>query len=175
MNKLFLVLAALMAFSWPSAALADVTVTFQSFNGSVLFGRYPHAFVVLEGELDNGTKIDENFGFTAATVSPAILSGPVKHKISVEPDKYVNSTNKHFSVTVNDAQYARIKRELVKWRDAPGKYYELDSRNCIHFVGSIAQIAGLKVSYPKKLVRKPKAWLNHISALNPKLRAGRIK
>ena len=61
------------------------------------------------------------------------------------------------------------------WRNAPGKYYDLDTRNCIHFVGRIAQLGGLKVDYPKNLLRKPRAWLNHVSELNPQLGAKAIR
>jgi hypothetical protein len=35
-------------------------------------------------------------------------------------------------------------------------------------------MAGLRVDYPKALLRKPRAWLNHISALNPQLHAKAI-
>ena len=69
----------------------------------------------------------------------------------------------------------RSRAEVARWRDAPGKTYRLDENNCIHFVGRIAELAGIKVDYPKKLIRKPKAWLNHIAALNPQLGAKAIK
>ena len=166
-----LVIAAL-ALGWASAASAEVKMSFHSFNGSVLFGRYPHAFVVLEGTLEStGERVKENYGFTAKNASAAVLRGPVVHEITTEPDKYVTSTNRHFTVTISDAQYRRVVSEMRKWRDAPGKYYNLDTRNCIHFVGAMAQIAGLKVEYPKNMLRRPKKWLNHITTLNPRLGA----
>ncbi|MBX9859386.1 MAG: hypothetical protein K2Y20_07325 [Sphingomonas sp.] len=34
---------------------------------------------------------------------------------------------------------------------------------------AVAKIAGLKVDYPKALIRKPKAWLNRVARLNPAL------
>ena len=165
------VVAALVALP----AWAAVTVHFQSFNGSVLFGRYPHTFVVLDGTLDEtGQRVHENYGFTAKRVSPAILSGPVEHDILVEEEKYITSTNRHFSVTVPDEVYWRIRDEVAAWRNLPGKGYDLESRNCIHFVGAIAEIVGLTISYPEKLLRKPKAWLNLMSARNPWLNARQI-
>ena len=60
---------------------------------------------------------------------------------------------------------------MSEWRDAPGKFYDLDTRNCIHFVGEIGRILGLKVAYPEDMLRKPKACLNHITKMNPVLRA----
>ncbi|KRA83022.1 hypothetical protein [Altererythrobacter sp. Root672] len=161
---------------WHGPAFATVTVTFHSFNGSVLIGRYPHTFVVFDGKLDDtGQVIHENFGFSAKSVGPSILAGPVEHVIWVEDEKYLKSTNTHFSITVSDATYHRMKQEVAAWRDAPGKYYDLDTRNCIHFVGRIAELGGLKVAYPKEMLRKPKAWLNYIGTLNPQLGAKPIK
>lgn len=166
---------ALLVFGWASAASAAVTMHFHSFNGSVLFGRYPHTFVVLEGTLDaTGQRVDENFGWSAKSVTPAVLSRPVKHMILVEEPRMIRKTNRHFSVTLSDDQYRRIKAMVTEWRDQPGNYYSLASRNCIHFVGEIARIAGLKIAYPDDMLRKPKQWLNHLATLNPKLGARQI-
>lgn len=169
---LALVLALLTAFAFAQPAAAKVNVEFHSFNGSVLFGRYPHTFVVFKGTLDGtGETIDENFGFTAKHVTPAILTGPVEHAIWVEEEKWVRKTNTHFTVAVDDATYRKMRAEVETWRNQPGKYYDLDTRNCIHFVGRMAEMVGLKVDYPEKMLRKPRAWLNHIAKLNPKLGA----
>lgn len=172
--SLALALASLFATAQP--AEAKVRVSFHSFNGSVLFGRYPHTFVVFEGTLDDtGQKVEENFGFTAKTAGPAVLSGPVTHAIWVEDPKWIGKTNRHFTITVDDATYRKMRAEVEAWRNAPGKYYDLETRNCIHFVGKIAQLGGLRVDYPKSMLRKPRAWLNHVSALNPQLGAKPIK
>jgi len=171
-------LAALLAFAaalLAAPASAEVRAHFQSFNGSVLFGRYPHTFVVFEGTLDDtGERIDENFGFSAKTAGPAVLAGPVTHIVMTEQDKWITRTNRHFSVALTDEQYRRMRQEVFAWRDHPGKYYDLNTRNCIHFVGRLAELAGLRVDYPKNLLRKPKAWLNHITALNPQLGAAPV-
>jgi hypothetical protein len=171
--RLLLSLVALVAFAQPASA--RVEVEFHSFNGSVFFGRYPHTFVVFRGTLDDsGKKVYENFGFTAKHVSPAVLSGPVEGEIYVEQEKWIAKTNRHFTVTVDDATYRKMRAEVDFWGNHPGKFYDLDRNNCVHFVGKIAQMAGLKVDYPKALLRKPRAWLNHISALNPQLHAKAI-
>tara|TARA_B100000678_G_scaffold230894_1_gene199433 strand:+ start:460 stop:984 length:525 start_codon:yes stop_codon:yes gene_type:complete len=174
MLKSLKLIVALIALTWSGTAFAEVRMHFHSFDGSVLFGRYPHAFVVLEGTLDNGTRVDENFGFTAKKTTTAILDGPVEHTIMTETDKSIRSTNRHFTVTLTDAEYARVKREVAAWKNAPGKFYDLDRRNCIHFVGRMAQLAGLKVTYPASMLRRPKAWLNHVGKLNPKLGAKQL-
>lgn len=155
-----------------SPAQAKVDVHFHSFNGSMFVGRYPHTFVVFDGQDDvTGERIYENYGFSAKRATPAVLSGPVEHIIMTEKEKYITSTNRHFTLTVSDETYRRMKAEVIAWRDAPGRFYDLDTRNCIHFVGRIAELAGVKVEYPKELLRKPRAWLNHLGKLNPRLNA----
>lgn len=175
MGRFLATLLAALSLGWGSPALADVRLSFHSFNGSVLVGRYPHTFIVLEGELENGQKVSENYGFTARSVGPAVLRGPVEHDILIEQPKYIATTNRHFTLNITDAQYRKIVTEVKAWREAPGKYYDLDTRNCIHFVGEMARIAGLKVEYPKDMLRRPKKWLNHITALNPWLGAKIVK
>lgn len=175
MGRFLSLLLAVLSLGWAAPALADVQLSFHSFNGSVLFGRYPHTFIVLEGELDEtGVAVNENYGFTAKKVSTAVLSGPVEHDVMIEEAKYIASTNRHFTLTISDAQYHEIIALMKAWRDAPGKYYDLETRNCIHFVGEIAKIAGLTVTYPDKMLRRPKKWLNYITTLNPKLGAALI-
>lgn len=173
--RLLMALVAAAGVGWSPAAHAKVSISFHSFNGSVVFGRYPHTFILLHGtEEATGRVVNENYGFTAASVGPAILNGPVKHAVESEPTKYIRSTNRHFTIELSDAEYRRIADEVARWRDAPGKYYDLDTRNCIHFVGRMAELAGLKVTYPKSMLRKPKAWLNHVATLNPQLRARQL-
>lgn len=159
----------------PYAAQADVQVHFQSFNGSLLANRYPHTFVVFEGRLADGTVVNENFGFSARTTSPAILTGPVAQMIYIEKPKWIKATNRHFTVTVKDAVYHQLKAEVASWRDDPGHKYDLNRRNCIHFVGRMAELVGLKVDFPQDLLRKPKAWLNHIGLLNPQVGARQFR
>ncbi|MXO63338.1 hypothetical protein [Qipengyuania oceanensis] len=171
MGRFLRIFAALLALVVAHPALAEVTLSFHSFNGSVLVGRYPHTFVVMQGTLDDGTRINENYGFSAKSAGPAVLRGPVEHVVMTEKQKYITSTNRHFSVQIDDAKYWAIRREVDRWRNAPGKYYDLDTRNCIHFVGAIAKLVGVKVDYPQDMLRRPKMWLNHITGRNPQLGA----
>ena len=172
MLRMFRLFAAVFALVTASAALAEVRVTFHSFNGSMPFGRFPHAFVSFDGTLDaTGERVKENFGWSAKTISPAVLSGRVYGVILVEKDKWLTQTNRHFTIPLTDAQYRKLRAEVERFRTAPGKYYSLENRNCIHFVGRMAELLGLKVEYPAKMLRKPRQWLNHIGDLNPQLGA----
>ena len=169
-------LCLLAALSLPLPAAAQVLLSFQSFNGSMFGGRFPHTFVVLQGTLEaNGAKVEENYGYSARSATPAVLAGPVEGIVMIEPPKYITSTNRHFTLPISDATYWAIRAEVAKWRDAPGKQYRLDEHNCVSFVGKIAELAGIRVDYLKGLMRKPKAWLNHIAAINPQLGAKAIK
>jgi hypothetical protein len=160
----------------PQAALAQVTLAFHSFNGSYLGGRYPHAFIVLDGTLENGRRVHENYGFSTSASALSALNGAVPGVIQVEKEKYIASTNRHFALAISDAQYHAILAEVNAWKDAPGqKRYQLDSRNCIHFVARIAGIVGLKAEVPQNMVRRPKLWLNLVTRLNPHLSAKEIK
>ncbi len=167
-------LLALGALGIAAPAAAQVQVHFQSFNGSVLWGRYPHTFVVFEGTLSDGTRINENYGFSARSSAEAITSGPAEHMILSETQNTIEQTNRHFSVTVSDTQYRRLRAEVIAWRDYPGDYYDLDENNCIHFVARIAQLVGLTADVPEDYIRRPKAWLNYITRRNPQLGASEI-
>jgi hypothetical protein len=164
-------LLALVALAWSGAAMAEVQIHFHSFNGS-LFGRYPHTFIVLEGTLEStGARVNENYGFSARSSTAAITSGWAEHMVLQESEKNIRNTNRHFSIRLTDAQYFRIVEEVRRWQLEPGKRYSLDERNCIHFVGAMAQALGLKVEYPEDMLKRPKKWLNHITRLNPQLGA----
>lgn len=170
--RLFALFAALAAMP----ALAQVQVSFHSFNGSYLGGRYPHAFVVLDGTLANGQPVHENYGYSTSASALSALSGLVPGIIQIEREKYIASTNRHFTVAISDAQYRTIRAEVEAWKDAPGqKRYSLDHRNCLHFVARIAEIVGLTAPVPQDMVRRPKKWLNYVTGLNPQLGAKPVK
>lgn len=168
------VVLALASLGVATPALADVNVSFHSFNGSVLWGRYPHTFVVFDGTLADGTRVDGNYGFSARYSGQAISSGPAEHMIMTETANTIAQTNRHFTVTVSDATYRRMLATVIAWRDYPGEYYDLDENNCIHFVAALARVAGLRADVPEDYLRRPKAWLNYITRNNPQLGAREI-
>ncbi len=159
----------------PLPAAARVMLSFHSFNGSIMGGRYPHTFIVLEGTLDStGKVVSENYGYTATVVGPVMVGRSVPGMIMVEKPKYVQTTNRHFSVPLTDAQYYAVITEVRAWYDDPANPYNLERRNCIHFVGRIAELVGLRVQIPHDLLRRPKAWLNLVTRINPQLGAREI-
>jgi PPPDE putative peptidase domain len=162
-------IAALLAFM-PVAARADILVGFYSYDLDVGFVTYfPHAFVTLKGKTKDGRAVDENIGFTAKSVSPAVLMGSVTGVIEVKDAKYITKSDRQFEMTITDAQYDGIKAIEDKWRKLPGKSYNLSKSNCIHFVADVATYLGLKVDVGKAYVKKPKAFMQRILVLNPTL------
>jgi hypothetical protein len=160
---------------WPQVASARVVLEFRSFNGSYFWGHLPHAFIQLDGTLDSdGRRVHENFGYTVVKLTPAILSGYVQGTVEPVEEDYVRHTNLHFAVPISDEQYHAVVAEMVRWRDAPGKVYNIDTHNCISFVAAMAQLVGLRADVPPAMRRAPKAWLNYIGDLNPQVHARHI-
>ncbi len=147
---------------------AKITVAFYSHE----FGSsFPHAFFTISGTPETGgTPVDTNFGFTAKSVTPAILMGSVVGVVEQVKPKYIASSNRQFALEVSDAQYAALMAVVAKWRAIPGKSYNLNARNCIHFVGEAAQAVGLNVVFEKKLLKRPRSFLESIVRLNPALK-----
>jgi hypothetical protein len=154
----------LLALS-PSQAAAQIVVGFYSHD----FGSsFPHAFITVSGTpTRGGAAVAANFGFTAQSVTPALLMGSVAGKIEKSSPKYIAGSDRQFAVSVSDAQYDALLALIEKWSTLPGKSYNLNRRNCIHFVGEAAQTLGLKVVIDPKLIKKPRSFLLSLIALNP--------
>jgi hypothetical protein len=160
MRMLFFTL--LLAF-FPSVCSAQITVSFYSHE----FGSsFPHGFVTVEGQKADGTRVDANYGFTAKTVSPAILWGAVSGKIEVLKPSYITSSDKQFVLTISERDHDAMLAIVEKWRTAKQPSYNLNKTNCLHFVGQIAAALGMAVDYPKSLMRKPRSYLKHLAEKN---------
>ena len=122
----------------------------------------------MRGTLDrNGARIDEDYGFTAKSVSPAILMGAVKGEVvSDHSASYVRRSESHFTVTISDSDYDRVMATVERWRTRPQPSYDLGTRNCIHFVAEIAASIGMRAETPKKLMKKPRSYLEYLTAGN---------
>ena len=162
-----LILLSLLLFcaGLTNPARAEVVVSFYSHD----FGdRFPHAFIVLKGKVDaTGEVVDVNYGFTASSVSPAILLGSVKGEVQTSKPDYIAKSDRQFDVTVDDATYARLMAKVAEWRDREQPSYSLNKRNCVHFVMELAEVVGLTVNRRSKLFKKPKSFLIEVKELNP--------
>ena len=158
-------LAAALLFSMP--AQADVAVTFYSHE----FGsNFPHAFFKVKGKLDNGQTVDGSYGFTAVNVSPGILWGSVKGIVKAPSAKYISKSDAQFTVMASDAQYRKLMAHVTKWKNIPQKSYNLNKRNCVHFVEDAISLLGYKTNPKTKYRKKPTSFMKEIMKLNPGLK-----
>ena len=164
-RRLLTIALALLVAAWSLPATAAVRITFYS---KELGTTFPHAFVIMDGTLDrSGQRIEVDYGFTAKTVSPAILFGPVKGEVVSDNGKaYNRASDRHFALTLTDAEYDKVLAVVARWRALPQPSYDLDKRNCVHFVAELAASLGMRVELPKKLVKKPKSFLNLVAETN---------
>lgn len=147
------------------AAEAKVTIAFYSHE---LGNDFPHAFVKLEGTLEaDGRPVDENYGYTAKNISPAILLGNVKGGIDIAKPFYIRHSKRHFAFEISDAQYRAVVARVAQWRDMPGKAYNMNKRNCVHFVADIAYMLGLSVNRQSQFYKRPRSFLLEVLGLNP--------
>ncbi|MEQ1547292.1 MAG: hypothetical protein ABL918_01435 [Chakrabartia sp.] len=169
--RILIWLFAILAIGTPAAVKAEVVVAFYSHDLDLGFKTdFPHAFIVVKGETTDGRNVDTNYGFTAKSVSPALLMGSVSGTMETLPVSYYKKSVRQFAVKISDVQYDSLLSVVEKWRAVKGKSYNLDKRNCIHFVSDVALTLGLKVVLEKKLIKKPVAFMQSLIALNPWVR-----
>ena len=162
-RALALLAAALLALT-AAPAWAAVSITFYS---KELGASFPHAFVIVEGTLDRGgPRIAEDYGFTAKTISPAILWGKVAGEVITDhTDSYVRGSDRHFTLTLTDEEYDRAMATVARWRAAKQPSYDLDKHNCVHFVAEIAASIGLTAD-TKRFMKKPRSYLEALTGAN---------
>ena len=163
-----LLVALLLLGGLPAQALAAVEIAFYSreLGGN----NYPHAFVALTGTVDStGEAVDTSYGFTAKSVTPAILFGSVSGEVVIEGPEQVARSDRQFALTLTDAQYRAVMAVVEQWRSRPQPSYNLNRRNCVHFVGELAAAVGLRVEYARGLMKRPRSFLQHVRGLNPQL------
>lgn len=164
LSRLIAFLAAALLALAATPGLAAVSITFYS---KELGASFPHAFVILEGTLDRGgPRIEEDYGFTAKTISPAILWGKVAGKVITDHTvSYVKGSDRHFTVTISDSEYDRVMATIERWRTARQPSYDLDKHNCVHFVAEVAAAIGMRPD-TRKLMKKPRSFLETLAAQN---------
>ena len=146
-------------------AWAAVTITFWSHE---LGNSFPHAFFTLRGTPDaGGAPVDVNYGFTAKAITPKLLMGTVAGRLDISKPFYIAGSDAQFSVVMNDAQYAQVLTLIAAWDEKTGDgRYNLNSRNCVHFVKEAARIVGLTGLDQPRLMKKPRSYLKAVAAAN---------
>lgn len=156
------------SFALAPMAQADVVISFYSHD---MGEQFPHGFVTIKGTINaTGQTVDNAYGFTAQSVSPAILFGSVKGHVKAPEPSYIAKSDRQFTVTVKDAVYARVMAKVAFWRDHAQPSYNLGKRNCVHFIMDMAEAVGLRVNHKSKYFKKPKSFLHEVEGLNPGLK-----
>ncbi|GGB35576.1 hypothetical protein GCM10011380_26220 [Sphingomonas metalli] len=165
MNALARTLALLALWLVALPAQAAVTATFWSHE---LGNSFPHAFFTLRGTPDaGGPPVDIAYGFTARSLSPAILMGTVKGRLESAKPAYIRGSDAQFAVVLSDAQYASLLALARAWSEEGGdSSYNLNHRNCVHFVREAARRIGLTGLDQPALMKKPRSFLKAVAAAN---------
>ncbi|WP_374944690.1 hypothetical protein [Sphingomonas sp.] len=146
-------------------AQAAVTITFWSHE---LGNSFPHAFFTLRGVPDaGGAPVDLTYGFTAKSVTPAILMGTVAGKLDIAKPGYIAGSTAQFAVVLSDAQYADVLALVALW-GGPGEEgrYRLNGHNCVDFVKEAARRSGLADVERPTLMKRPRSYLKSIAEAN---------
>lgn len=138
----------------PSAAAVEISFYSHDFGS-----RFPHAFVTLKGSPDRGgPPVNDNYGFSATAVSPAILMGRVKGKVYSESASYIKSSDSHFTMMLSDQEYDAVKATVSRWETLRQPSYDLGKQNCVFFVADVAKTLGMKTD-TSRFMKKPGAFL----------------
>lgn len=159
---LFLVLA-----GWGGAANCQVQIAFYSKD---MASTFPHAYVRLTGTDDlTGKPIDSNYGFTPVKLTPGVLFGAVSGTIQSVGPAYIARSDRHFSLTLTDAEYRKVLAVVDSYRNARQPSYRLNGRNCVTFVADVATALGLSAPVVPRLMKKPKSYLHMVAQTNAAL------
>lgn len=160
-----LLLTLWLAIGMVQPAQAAITMTFWSHE---LGNEFPHAFFALRGVPDaGGAPVDVNYGFTARSLTPAILFGTVRGRLDLATPSYMRRSDVQFSVVLTDGQYAAVLALVREWGETGDTRYNLNRRNCVHFVQEAARRAGLSGTNQPALMKKPRSYLRAVAAANP--------
>ena len=150
----------------PAAAAVEIAFYSRELGGN----NFPHAFVSLSGTVDaTGERVDTSYGFTATAITPAILFGSVAGEVVVEGAQQIARSDRQFALTLSDDQYRRVMAVVAAWRDRRQPSYNMNRRNCVHFVADLARTVGLRVVGAERLMKRPRSFLQHVRGLNPQL------
>jgi hypothetical protein len=161
-------LLALLLLACPAPVAAAVEIAFYSreLGGD----NFPHAFIGLRGTVDStGEEVDTSYGFTAHSVTPAILFGSVQGEVEVEGERQIARSTRQFALVLPDERYRAVLAVIERWRNRPQPSYNLNRANCVHFVAELAEAVGLRVERVPRLMKRPRSFLEHVRDLNPQL------
>jgi hypothetical protein len=154
-RTLALALCALLLSPAPASAAVELTLYAREIGNE-----FPHGFVALAGTPDRGgARIESAYGFTAASVTPAILFGSVRGVLETLDAAYVGTSEAQVRLALTDAEYDALTALVARWQALEQPSYNLNRRNCIHFVAEVATLLGMRAEVPRNLTRRPRAYM----------------
>jgi len=167
-TRTILAIALFLGLTGPASAAVEIAFYSRELGGN----NFPHAFIALHGIVDStGERVETSYGFTAHSVTPAILFGSVSGEIVVEGERQMARSTRQFALTLSDETYHAVMAVVDQWRNRPQPSYNLNHRNCVHFVAELARTIGLRVEEVPRLMKRPRSFLLHVLSLNPQLAA----
>jgi hypothetical protein len=164
--RLFLVVILLAGLPARAAAAVEIAFYSRELGGN----NFPHAFIALRGTVDaTGERVDTSFGFTAHSITPALLWGSVQGEVEIEGPHQIAVSARQFALTLSDERYRQVMAVVEAWRHRAQPSYNLNHANCVHFVAALAVAAGLRVEMVPRLLKRPRSFLIHVRELNPTL------
>jgi hypothetical protein len=150
----------------PAQAAVEIAFYSRELGGN----NFPHAFIALHGTVDStGEQVNTTYGFTAHSVTPAVLFGSVTGEVVVEGERQRARSTRQFALILSDERYHAVMEVVDEWRNRPQPSYNLNHRNCVHFVAALARTVGLRVEEVPRLMKRPRSFLLHVRELNPQL------
>jgi hypothetical protein len=167
MLRCFALLVASLLLSLAAPVQAQLTAHFYARD----FGsHYPHALVHIDGRLASGQRVAVNYGFTARAVTRDVLARPVPGYVQTLDAAGMATMERQFSVAIDDAAYRRLLTRVAAWQRQRQPAYDLNARNCVHFVMDMAAALGLKVNRRSAHFQLPRRFLDELRALNRGMR-----
>ena len=164
LRKSALAVVAALALLLPVQAWAAVEITFYSREMGTQF---PHAFITLSGTPDRGgERIDTEYGFTATHVTPGILFGSVRGIVEPIGAGYVRASDPQFKMTLTDAEYDQVVATVTRYTELRQPSYNLNRRNCVHFIADVATARGMQPDLSRPLMRRPRAFIEALIRTN---------
>ncbi len=114
--------------------------------------------------------LKKNYGFTAKTVTPAILMTSVAGKIVEMNPAYVGKSRLHFTLTLTDDQYRQLMGVVTDWESRKQPSYDLYKANCVSFIRDAVHVLGYQTNPNTHFLGKPKSFLTEVQSLNPGLK-----
>ena len=150
-------LASASACQAPAVAAVEIAFYSRELGGN----NFPHAFVALHGTVDaTGEQVDTSLRLhrPCGDAGDAVRFG-ARARSSSRASGEMARSHRQFALTLSDERYRAVMAVVERWRNRPQPSYNLNRRNCVHFVAELAETVGLRVENVQRLMKRPRSFL----------------